>query len=225
MNRRLLSLSTLIIAILALVLASCSGGTNNNAKSSPGAVTTPKVTTSTTESTTTTAPQEPKHSDNIDSTSFTSVFNKFSAWFPVFEDTGVEGQVISFDMPADSKSTGYTGYSTSIVAAEKNGKTVYCRSTSKACRLFASFSVDVYIDTPLNREALRPASYEDCRDTSVTGIPARDCKWRNDQYSTGYGRELTVYHNGRIFYVNANGKINEEYLYERFFNGFGLEID
>lgn len=220
MNRRLLSLSTLIVALT--ILTSCSNSTHNNAKSGPGAMTTPKVTTGTTESTTTTAPQEPKYSDNIDSTSFTSVINKFSAWFPVFEDTGVEGQVISFEMPADSKST---GYSTSIVAAEKDGKTLYCRSTSKACRLFASFSVDVYIDTPLNREALRPATYEDCRDTSVTGIPARDCKWRNDQYSTGYGRELTVYHNGRIYYVKVDGRINEEYLYERFFSGFGLEID
>ena len=211
MRRFLLSLSIL----LALAgLTSCGGSTKTVYRD--------RTVTSIVYRDATTTTTAPELTVTSGSASFCSKFYNFCASFP----TNMPSEdPVDYVMDASNGNTGYKGYSTSTYSKIVDGEQMYCSLPNDDCTIYEDYTVRVYLDNPVNREATNKDNSSLCKTfddfTTVTGVPSRHYEC---DYGGGIWDILIVNHNGKIFEVestsNQKGKRASDML--SLFSDFGL---
>lgn len=203
----------LAFAILALALTSCGGGETKIVYRDA-----PPVPEQTTTSTTAAAKQ---YFDYSETASLCSEVLRFCASFPVVNQTTAT-KVMSYDIDPTSTVTGGKRYYTTVVAATKGDKLIYCTTASKACSLYASFDVEVLPDNDVNRAAIHPDDFMNCTNRTFTGVAGQDCDWGAGD---GIYRDAYVTYEGWIYHVSAHGPSVFGYsIFNGFFDSFGFKL-
>lgn len=164
----------------------------------------------------------PKYSDYSTSWQLDSGFYPFTVELPIYYNYSYyDDSWFRTPMSASSTNTAGMRYHSYLNAALKGDKLIYCASSSKNCSLSGSFEVEVLPDNEVNRQYIEDQSFDQCQESTATGVKGHECWWTNETRQYTY-HDITYTYKGFIYTISYSGSTELLDDAQYFANSFGF---